>query len=162
MIIQLNPIKLVAFVPETDVAKVAVGAPAGGRTTANQTVEGRVTFMSRSSDPETRTFRVEITVNNDDLQLRDGQTAEIIIGAEGQKAHLVPASALTLNDEGTLGVQVATEDNTAAFTQVSILRDTAKGMWVSGLPEEASVIIVGQEYVTDGVAIKTTYSEPKS
>lgn len=161
-IIQLNPIKLVAFVPETDVAKVAVGAPAGGRTTANQTVEGRVTFMSRSSDPETRTFRVEITVNNDDLQLRDGQTAEIIIGAEGQKAHLVPASALTLNDEGTLGVQIATEDNTAAFTRVSILRDTAKGMWVSGLPEEASVIIVGQEYVTDGVAIKTTYSEPKS
>ena len=161
-IIQLNPIKLVAFVPEKDVAKVVVGARAGGRTTANQTVEGRVTFMSRSSDPETRTFRVEITVDNDDLQLRDGQTAEILIGAEGQKAHLIPASALTLNDEGTLGLQVATEDSKAAFTPVSILRDTAKGIWVAGLPEQVSVIIVGQEYVTDGVAIKTTYSETKS
>ncbi|RLJ41528.1 multidrug efflux system membrane fusion protein [Litoreibacter meonggei] len=161
-IIQLNPIKLVAFVPETDVAKVAVGARAGGRTTANQIVEGRVTFMSRSSDPETRTFRVEITVDNDDLQLRDGQTAEILIGAEGQKAHLIPASALTLNDEGTLGLQIATEDNKAAFTPVSILRDTAEGMWVAGLAEEVSVIIVGQEYVTDGVAIKATYAETKS
>lgn len=161
-IIQLNPIKLVAFVPESDVAKVEVGARAGGRTTANQTVEGHVTFMSRSSDPETRTFRVEITVDNDDLQLRDGQTAEIIIGAEGQKAHLVPASALTLNDEGTLGVQVATEGDTAAFMPVTILRDTTKGMWVSGLPEQTSIIITGQEYVTDGVAIKTTYAESKS
>jgi len=161
-IIQLNPIKLVAFVPETEIAKVAVGARAGGRTTANQTVEGRVTFMSRSSDPETRTFRVEITVNNDDLELRDGQTAEILIGAEGQKAHLLPASSLTLNDEGALGVQVATEDNKAAFMPVSILRDTAEGMWVAGLPDEASVIIVGQEYVMDGVAIKATYSETKS
>ncbi|WP_281856743.1 efflux RND transporter periplasmic adaptor subunit [Litoreibacter halocynthiae] len=161
-IIQLNPIKLVAFVPETEVAKVAVGARAGGRTTANQTVEGRVTFMSRSSDPETRTFRVEITVDNDDLQLRDGQTAEILIGAAGEKAHLLPASALTLNDVGTLGVQVATEDNEAAFMPVSILRDTADGMWVAGLPEDVAVIVVGQEYVTDGVAIKTTYAESKS
>ncbi|SFR47428.1 efflux RND transporter periplasmic adaptor subunit [Litoreibacter janthinus] len=161
-IIQLNPIKLVAFVPETNVAKVEVGARAGGRTTAGQTVEGRVTFMSRSSDPETRTFRVEITVDNNDLALRDGQTAEIIIGAEGQKAHLLPASALTLNDEGALGVQLATEDNKASFAKVSILRDTAQGMWVAGLPEETAVIIVGQEYVTDGVTIKTTYSEPKS
>ena len=161
-IIQLNPIKLVAFVPETEIAKVAVGARAGGRTTANQTVEGRVTFMSRSSDPETRTFRVEITVDNDDLELRDGQTAEILIGAEGQKAHLLPASSLTLNDEGTLGVQVANEDSKAAFMPVSILRDTAEGMWVAGLPDEASVIIVGQEYVMDGVAIKATYSETKS
>ncbi|MEP3347599.1 MAG: efflux RND transporter periplasmic adaptor subunit [Litoreibacter sp.] len=161
-IIQLNPIKLVAFVPETDVAKVKVGARAGGRTTANQTVEGRVTFLSRSSDPETRTFRVEITVNNDDLELRDGQTAEILIGAEGEKAHLIPASSLTLDDHGTLGVQLATSDNRAKFNAITILRDTAEGMWVSGLPKEAAVIITGQEYVTDGVAIETTYAESKS
>jgi len=161
-IIQLNPIKLVAFVPETDIAKVAVGAKAGGRTTANQTVDGHVTFMSRSSDPETRTFRVEITVDNDDLQLRDGQTAEILIGADGQEAHLLPASALTLNNEGALGVQLATEENTAAFTPVSILRDTAQGVWVSGLPPEASVIVVGQEYVIDGVAIKVTLTGSKT
>lgn len=161
-VIQLNPIKLVAFVPETEVAKVDVGARAGGRTTANQTVEGRVTFMSRSSDPETRTFRVEITVDNDDLQLRDGQTAEILIGAEGQKAHLVPASALTLNDQGTLGLQIATDDDKAAFTPITILRDTVDGMWVSGLPEQASIITVGQDYVTDGVAIKATYAGSKS
>lgn len=161
-IIQLNPIKLVAFVPETEVAKVEVGARAGGRTTSQQTVEGRVTFLSRSSDPETRTFRVEITVPNDDFSLRDGQTAEIIIGAEGQTAHLVPASALTLNDEGALGVQLATEDNKAAFTEITILRDTTDGMWVTGLPQEAAIIVVGQEYVTDGVEIKATFAESKS
>lgn len=160
-VIQLNPIKLVAFVPETEVAKVEVGARAGGRTTAGQTVEGKVTFISRSSDPETRTFRVEITVNNGDLSPRDGQTAEILIGAEGELAHLLPASSVTLNDEGTLGVQLAA-DGTARFAPVTILRDTADGIWVSGLPEEASIIIVGQEYVTDGVAISATFEERKS
>lgn len=160
-IIQLNPIKLVAFVPETEVSKVELGARAGGRTTAGQTVEGVVTFISRSSDPQTRTFRVETTVNNDDLNLRDGQTAEILIGAEGQRAHLVPASAMTLNNEGTLGLQLALEDK-AKFTPVSILRDTAQGIWVTGLPDEAFIITVGQEYVTDGVAIKVSIQEDNS
>ena len=160
-IIQLNPMKLVAFVPETDVSKVEVGARAGGRTTAGQTVEGRVTFISRSSDIQTRTFRVEITVANDDFALRDGQTAEIIIGADGQRAHLLPASSMTLNNEGALGVQLAV-DGKAAFAPVSILRDTAQGIWVSGLADEAAVIVVGQEYVTDGVAINATFQEGKS
>lgn len=160
-IIQLNPIKLVAFVPETEVSKVAVGARAQGRTTAGQTMQGKVTFISRSSDPETRTFRVEITVDNDDLNLRDGQTTEIVIGAEGELAHLLPASSMTLNNEGTIGVQLAV-DGKAQFAPVQILRDTADGIWVFGLPEEAAVIVVGQEYVSDGVAINPTFQEGKS
>ncbi|GFE64004.1 efflux RND transporter periplasmic adaptor subunit [Litoreibacter roseus] len=157
-IIQLNPIKLVAFVPETEVANVAVGASAVGRTTAGQELQGQVTFLSRSSDPETRTFRVEITVSNEDLGLRDGQTAEIMIGADGKAAHLLPASALTLDDSGTLGVRVAV-DNKAAFAPITILQDTTEGVWVSGLDQTAEVIVVGQEYVTDGVQVDVTYRE---
>ena len=161
-IIQLNPIKLVAFVPETEVSKISVGATAGGRTTAGQEMRGLVTFLSRSSDPETRTFRVEITVNNDDLTLRDGQTAEILIGAEGERAHLLPSSALTLNGDGALGVQTVAEGDLAEFIEVEILRDTTEGVWVSGLPAEVAVIVTGQEYVTSGVAVRPTYQEGKS
>lgn len=154
-IIQLDRIKLVGFVPEIEVGKIEVGAFAGARMTSGQEARGQVTFLSRSSDPETRTFRVEVTVNNEDLKIRDGQTAEILIASEGQSAHLVPASSLTLNNEGTLGVRVA-EGDLAAFRPVSILRDTVEGIWVSGLDDVAEIIVVGQEYVTDGVAIKTT------
>ncbi len=157
-IIQLNPMKLVGFVPETEVAKIQVGALAGGRTTAGQEVAGRVTFLSRSSDEQTRTFRVEITVQNDDFELRDGQTAEILISAEGTTAHLLPASALTLNDTGALGVRIA-EDGEAMFVPVRVLRDTVEGIWVAGLADEADVIITGQEYVTDGVKIDVSLQE---
>jgi len=68
---------------------------------------------------------------------------------------------MTLNNEGALGVQLAV-DGKAAFAPVSILRDTAQGIWVSGLADEAAVIVVGQEYVTDGVAINATFQEGKS
>ncbi len=154
-IIQLDTIKLVGFVPEAEVAKIEVGAFAGARMTSGEEVRGQVTFLSRSSDPETRTFRVEVGVPNTDRKIRDGQTAEILIASEGQNAHLVPASSLTLNNEGTLGVRIA-EGEKAAFVPVSILRDTIEGIWVAGLDEQVDIITVGQEYVTDGVAIKTT------
>lgn len=153
-IIQLNPMKLVGFVPETQVNRISVGAMAGARLAAGGgDVRGRVTFVSRSSDPQTRTFLTEIEVPNPDLKIRDGQTAEILIASEGAQAHLVPQSALTLNDEGTLGLRLVDADNIVEFHEVEIMRDTAEGIWVTGLPETATVIIVGQEYVIEGVEV---------
>jgi multidrug efflux system membrane fusion protein len=160
-IIQLDPIKLVGFVPETDVDRVTVGAMAGAQLASGTEVTGKVSFLSRSADPTTRTFQVEVAVPNADLKIRDGQTAEILIAADGEKAHLLPASALTLNDEGTLGVRVVAEDSTALFNPVTLLRDTAQGAWLAGLPENADVIVVGQEYVTDGVAVIASFEELK-
>lgn len=157
-VIALDPIKLVGFVPETDVARVATGALAGARLVDGREVTGRVTFVSRAADPDTRTFRLEVQVPNADLSIRDGQTAEILIGTDGTKAHLLPASALTLDDTGRLGVRLADQAR-AVFAPVGVLRDTAKGIWVSGLPEAAEVIVVGQEYVTDGVALAVTYRD---
>ncbi len=158
-IVQLNPIMLVGFVPETEVNRIKLGARAGGRLAAGDQLEGNVTFLSRAADPETRTFRVEIEVPNPDLTLRDGQTAEIMIAADGNNAHLLPQSALTLNDQGDMGVRVVTEDQTAQFVPVTFLRDTQKGVWLAGLPERADVIIIGQEFVIDGVRVAPTYQE---
>jgi len=156
-VIQLDPIMLIGFVPETQVAKVQVGAMAGARLASGQEVLGRVTFLSRSADANTRTFRTEVEVANGDLAIRDGQTVEILVQSDGRSAHLLPQSALTLNDNGDLGLRIIVEGDVARFAPVSVLRDTVDGMWLSGLPQEASVIVVGQEYVTDGVKVAPTF-----
>ncbi len=157
-VIQLDPIKLVGFVPEAQVDRVTLGAEAGARLASGSQVRGEVTFVSRSADEATRTFRVEITVPNPDVLIRDGQTADILIRSEGTPAHLLPASAMTLNDDGTLGVRIV-EDGIVRFVPVRMIRDTANGVWLSGLPEVADVITVGQEFVTDGVPVRVTYEE---
>ncbi len=159
-ILQLDPIKLVGFVPETDVDRVVMGAQAQARLAAgNRQITGKVTFISRSSDPSTRTFRVEIDVPNPDLSLRDGQTAEIAIAAAGADAHLLPQSALTLDDTGTLGVRLIDDANIVAFAPVDLIRDTPQGVWVNGLPQTVNVIVLGQEYVTAGVRVDPTQRE---
>lgn len=159
-IIQLDTIKLVAFVPETEVNRVTVGAMAGARLAAGgNEVRGQVTFLSRSADPTTRTFRVEIEIPNTDQSIRDGQTAEILIASSGATAHLLPQSALTLNDEGTLGVRTIDDNAIVSFVPVTLMRDTTQGVWVTGLDDIANVIVVGQEYVIAGVQVAPTFKE---
>ena len=145
--------------PEADLDKIQVGALAGARLATGSEVQGRVTFLSRSGDETTRTFRLEVTVPNPDLSVRDGQTADILVAAEGRIAHLLPQSSLTLDDGGLLGVRAVTAENTAMFYPVTLLRDTVDGVWVTDLPERLDVIVTGQEYVIDGVAVAPTFQE---
>lgn len=159
-VIQLDPVKIVGFVPEAEVDRISVGAVAGARLVTGREVAGRVTFLSRSADAATRTFRVELTVANADLSIRDGQTAEMLISSDGRMAHLLPSSALTLDDAGTLGMRIVTPEGTAGFAPVTILRDTVDGIYVTGLPDEAEVIVVGQEFVRDGTPLSVTYADP--
>jgi multidrug efflux system membrane fusion protein len=161
-VIQLDPIRLVGFVAEADVDRVAVGAAARARLVTGREIAGHVTFLSRSADERTRTFRVEIEVPNRDFSIRDGQTAEILIASRGTSAHLLPASALTLDDRGRLGVRLVEGEGEAAvarFAPVQVVRDTPAGVWVAGLPEAAQVIVLGQEYVTDGTPLAVTLRE---
>lgn len=158
-IVQLDPIKLVGFVPEIDVTKVTVGARAGAKIATGADVAGEVTFLSRSADETTRTFRVEVEVPNTDNAISAGQTVEIVVASDGRQAHLVPQSSLTLNDDGALGVRTIAEDNKALFMPVTLLRDTAEGVWVTDLPDTVNIITVGQEFVIDGVTVDPTFAE---
>ena len=158
-VIQLDPMRLVGFVAEADVDRVKIGAMAGGRLATGADVAGQVSFVARSADPQTRTFRVEVTAANGTLSIRDGQTVDIVIATEGMKAHLLAGSALTLDDGGRLGVRIVDAESRAQFAPVRMLRDTPQGVWLAGLPDEVEVIVVGQEYVIDGVAVIATRAE---
>ncbi|MFU8776936.1 MAG: efflux RND transporter periplasmic adaptor subunit, partial [Roseovarius sp.] len=66
-VLQLDPIKMVGFVSEMQVARVAIGATANIRMASGRMVEGRVSFVARSADNTTRTFRIEVTLPNPNL-----------------------------------------------------------------------------------------------
>ena len=148
-VIDLSKVKVTGFVAEQEVDLLSLGQPARARLINGVTAEGEITFLARSADNETRTFTVEVTIDNSDGLIRDGMTAELKIELPPETAHLIPQSALTLNDEGQMGVRVD-DGGTARFLPVAIMHDTPDGIWVGGLPETASIIIVGQEFVRDG------------
>jgi membrane fusion protein, multidrug efflux system len=155
-ILRLDPMLLVAFAAEAQIDQIEPGAVAGARLSSGAEVTGRVTFLARSADPATRTFRVEVTVPNPDLAIREGMSADLLVAARASRGHLVPGSALTLDDAGRLGLRLIDEDNRTFFAPIRVLRDSVEGFWVAGLPEVADVVVVGHEYVTDGVVVNAT------
>lgn len=155
-ILQLDPIKVVAYVPETLVDQIETGAAAQARLASGRMVDGTVTFLSRSADPQTRTFQVDITAPNPDLAIRDGQSADIAIESQGVAAHRVAASALTLDNTGAMGLRVVDDTDTVQFFPVRVVRDTLDGVIVTGLPDRVRIITTGQEFVTQGVTVRAT------
>ena len=159
-LIDPDPMLLVADIAEKDIAQVQLGSEATAKLISGRLITGEVTFIASSADKNTRTFRVEISVDNKDRTIRDGVSAEIYIKGKEEPAHKISPAILSLNDQGKLGVRTVTADNRVEFKEINILEDTNSGMWVSGLGEEARIITLGQEYVFQGqtVNVKETFS----
>lgn len=158
-LIDPDPMLIVADIAEKDIAQVELGSEASAKLISGRYISGEVTFIASSADKNTRTFRVEISVDNKDRTIRDGVSAEIYIKRKQEAAHKISPAILSLNDQGKLGVRTVTSDNRVEFKEINILEDTNSGMWVSGLGEEARIITLGQEYVFQGqtVNVKETF-----
>jgi multidrug efflux system membrane fusion protein len=63
-VIELNPLLIVGDVPETDAAKLRVGATALAVLVDGQRMTGRIRYVAHDADPTTRTYHLEITVPN--------------------------------------------------------------------------------------------------
>ena len=152
-LIDPDPMLIVADIAEKDIAQVELGSEASAKLISGRYISGEVTFIASSADKNTRTFRVEISVDNKDRTIRDGVSAEIYIKGKQEAAHKISPAILSLNDQGKLGVRTVTTDNRVEFKEINILEDTNSGMWVSGLGEEARIITLGQEYVFQGQTV---------
>ena len=152
-ILGLDPIRVVGFAPERTIDAFAEGTAATAELAGGQRREGVISFVSRAADPNTRTFRVELTIENPDYAVRDGLSAEILVPIRRAAAHLVPQSALTLSDDGVVGLRLVDENSTTFFAPVRLLRDTPEGFWVDQLPARANIVVIGQEFVKDGVKV---------
>ena len=148
-IIQLNPITFVAEVPESDINKVNEGQQVVLNLITGETIEGKLTFVSKSASSLTRTFKVEAEIKNKNGLIRDGITSEMIIKTSKIKAHKITPSVLMLNDKGILGIKVIRDLEIVKFLPVTILEDSEDGIWVTGIPNQIQLITQGQGFVED-------------
>jgi multidrug efflux system membrane fusion protein len=153
-IVDLDPLLVVVHVGQRDIAAVRTGMAAKAVLITGQAVDGKVGFVAPAADQTTRTFRVEIKVENAALDLREGVTTEVKFTLDPTPAHKLPSSALTLNDDGQIGIRSIGPGDIVRFKPVTILGDGRDGIWVGGLPDEIDIITVGQDYVLDGQKVE--------
>lgn len=160
-IVQLDPMIFVGSVPQSRIDLARLGLDAEITTINDKTAKGKVSFISVSADAATRSFPIEIEFPNPSGLILDGLTAEALVNLGNIPAHFIPQSVMTLDKDGILGIRAVT-DNIVAFHKITILKDTNKGVWVTGLPTLVNVIILGQEYVTAGQEVDAAFAQEVS
>lgn len=161
-IVAADPMLVVGQVSEREVGLLRTGMSGTAKLVTGETVDGRLRYIATTAAAETRTFRIELEVPNPGGTLRDGVTAELKLPLAPQRAHRFSPAILTLNDAGQIGVRMVDEQNIVQFVPVEVLSMAPDAVWVAGLPEAATLITVGQEYVADGEAVRPVFATAQS
>ncbi|RVC80586.1 MAG: efflux RND transporter periplasmic adaptor subunit [Mesorhizobium sp.] len=153
-ILKLDPVIARGEVSERDLRYIKIGDEANVRLVNDQKVTGTVRYISRDASSQTRTFRVEVAIPNADGAIPAGMTAEITLSAQPTDAVMLPRSVVTLGDKGDLGIRAVGKDNKVAFYPIDLVDDTPNGLVLGGIPQDARIIVAGQELVKEGDAVK--------
>ena len=155
-VIELDPLLIVADLPETEAGKFQIGSPATAELVSGETINGTVRYISREADPQTRTYRVEVTARNQKLGARSGLSAQVRVNAGQGPAHLIQVSSLVLDSAGRQGVRYVDSGSIVRFAPLNLIDETSEGVWVSGLSGAVKIITVGQSYVAEGQKVLAT------
>lgn len=150
VIIELDPVTFVAEVSEADIKNVVKGQTVEIEMVTGEVVNSKLSFVSKSATPSTRSFRIEARVNNPKGVIRDGITGTLKISTNKILATKIPSSILILSDAGILGIRAVTDNDVVEFLPIQIIEDTQDGIWVTGIPNLAQIIVRGQSYVENG------------
>lgn len=156
-----QPMLLVGQAPEQDVGKLKVGSTVVGMLVTGERVQGRLAYIARAADNVSRSYRIEVELNTPDGPVRQGVSTEILISAQDVRAQLIPPSAMTLDDDGLIGVKTLNSRDEVQFIHVQIVGESTRidrpGFWVTGLPDEIVLITHGQELVFPGQSVRTNF-----
>jgi len=161
-IVDRDTLKVVLDVPENDVRYLKVGQAEqvlpDGR--GGESVVGKITFISELADEQTRTSRVEITVDNRDRKLRAGR----IVLARLSRRHLkdvvmIPLRAVIPEEHGK---SVYVESNGKAerrAVELGFFKDDDVRI-VKGLSKGDRLIVEGFRYVAPDQPVRVISVEP--
>jgi len=156
VIIELDPLTFVAEVPEAEIKSIVKGQKVLIELVTGETITSKLSFVSKSATPATRSFRVEVEVENSKGVIRDGITGTMKIYTNKILAHKISPSILLLSDNGTIGVKSVNNNNIVEFLPIKIIEDTNDGIWVTGIPNLSNLIVVGQGFVENGQEVAVT------
>jgi multidrug efflux system membrane fusion protein len=146
-------------IAEQDASYIKVNDVGHASLATGQTITGHIRYISPVADQSTRTFMVELEVENETGALPAGVTAEMRLPGDTNMAQKLSPSLLTLNAEGVVGVKVVDELNRVVFYPVELAVSKPDGVWVTGLPDTARVITVGQGYVAAGQEVEPAFEQ---
>jgi membrane fusion protein (multidrug efflux system) len=159
-IVQIQPIKLVLQVPETEAGRLRRGMTVRATvpTHPGRIFEGTVSALNVALDPSSRAMALEVRFTNADSRLMPGMfaTADVQLPAT-ERAVYVPASAVTTIANGQSSAVYAIEGTTAhvRVVQTSPAQDGMVRI-LAGLDGNAVVATSALDQLFDGITVRPT------
>ena len=154
---QIVPVKLLIGVSETDYSKVKKGDSVTVTADAipDKTFYGKVNRIYPTVDPATRTFTVEVKIDNTYKTLRPGMFARATVNFGSNNNVVIPDVAVVKQQgSGERFVYVLNEDNTVTYKKVVLGRRMgAEYEVLEGLQDGDKIVIGGQIRLKDGVKV---------
>jgi len=158
---QIVPVKILVGVSESDYSKVKKGDSVEIVADAipGKTFYGKINRIYPTVDPATRTFTVEVKVDNSYRTLRPGMFVRATINFGANNSVVIPDVAVVKQQgSGERFVYVLNEDGTVTYRKVVLGRRMgAEYEVLEGLSDSTKVVTGGQIRLKDG--IKVTVSE---
>lgn len=145
-------------VPETEIAAIAIRQNANIKVAAlgGKTLSGTVTEKGIVANPLSRSYEVKIRVGSGHPELKPGMVAEVFLSPTKQDTlapFVVPAHIVQLDEHNNSFVWVV-ENGRASKRIVRCGTFTAAGVTViSGLKADDSIIIEGQQKISEGTEV---------
>ena len=154
---QIVPVKLLVGISESDYTKVKKGDAIEITADAipGKTFYGKVGKIYPTIDPATRTFTVEVVVDNKYKTLRPGMFARVVVNFGSNNNVVVPDVAVVKQQgSGERFVYVLNEDGTVTYQKVVLGRRMgAEYEVLEGLQDGAKIVTGGQIRLKDGVKV---------
>ncbi len=158
MIADLQPIVITGYATEHQISQLNVGQKAFIELLNQQSTQGEIRYIASLADEKTNTFKVEVSVNNENQQWRAGQSGTLNIALNKTPAIKVSPALLALDEQGNIGIKTV-DNNHVVFTEIDIVKSENDGIWLGGLGENADIIILGQGFVRDGDKVDPVMDE---
>ncbi len=154
LLVDLDPVIVAAEVTDAEAGLLAPGMEAAARLADGREFPATLRFVSQAASEQTRTFLIEAALETGEARVAAGVSASLSIPTGEVMATRIPRSLLTLSDAGILGVRHLVDGDLVAFQPVTVIDEGPAGIWVTGLPETARLIAIGQDYLADGVRVR--------
>lgn len=154
---QVNPVKIIINVPESELSKISKGMPASVSfdTYGDEVFEGTITMVSPTVDVNSRTFGVEIGLKNDNRKILPGMFGRVKLEL-GSANHVVVPDRAIVKQPGSANQYVYVyHDGKVSYNRVELGQRLGNAYeLLSGVEPGDTVVITGQTKLADGAPVE--------
>lgn len=142
------------WVPQRQALGLSEGLPARVELLDGSELAGTLSSVSSRADEATRSFAIEVLLDNPEQRRLAGASASIELTLPARRVHRVSPGLLSLDPQGQLALKRLDDEDRVVLEKIELVSSDADQARVAGLPEHIRLITLGAGFVEPGERVE--------